>query len=159
MRETLRIIYTARQESIYGLSTWQLRQGGHFVVQTLSQTPSPCWGAIWAKCSVHKWQIGWMSQNPPHTHTTERLQRPVGPNIVYTYGSNLVRCGNKRQRLVDFAPQLPEHCFLFVHLTHTAAWWGQFGNTGIFKNGNSAYSIKNMHCRRVLAFLSQQKSG
>ncbi len=47
-------------KSVYGLSTWQLRQGGHFAVQTkiLSQTPPP----------------------------TEGLQRPLGPNTVFTYG-------------------------------------------------------------------------
>ena len=27
---------------------------------------------------------------------------------------NLVQCGNKRQRWVDFAPQLPQHCFYLL---------------------------------------------
>ncbi len=72
---------------------------------------------------------------------TEGLQRPFGPNTVCTYGrwagcprspgplpplkgskgqlgqihvshgSSLVGCANKRQKGVDFAPQLTQHCF------------------------------------------------
>ncbi len=52
-----------------------------------------------------------MSQTP--VPPTKGVQRLFGPNTVYTYGSNLFRWGNKRQRGggVDFAPQLPQHCF------------------------------------------------
>ncbi len=100
------------------------------------QTPQPPtlhWRspkAIWANYSVHIW-----------------LQRQFGPNTVFTYirlagchrpprpphqwrcskaifrpntvPFNLVWCGNNRQRGVDFAPQLPQHCFWFS-LLYTA---------------------------------------
>ncbi len=75
-------------KSICGLSAKQLWQDRNFVVQTkiLSQPPRH-WRAskaIWTKYSV---------RNAPF---------------------NLVRCRNKRQTGVDFAPQLPQHCFWFV---------------------------------------------
>ena len=59
---------------IYGLSTKQLRQGGHFVVETkvVSWTSHPHWRfskAIWAIYSIHIWELGWMSQTSCHTWT------------------------------------------------------------------------------------------
>ncbi len=96
-----------------GLSTYiAVMAGGHFVVQTkiLSQDTPPHWRAakaIWGNIQcIH--MSGWLDvPGPP-------------PNALL----NLVWCGNKRQRGgVDFALQLPQHCFWFWKETKTLPLW------------------------------------
>ena len=110
--------------------------------------PSPF--MVWAPSSYGRAAILWFRQKfvpdplvppcdlkrpfGPNTVNTH-CKRPFGPNTVYTYVRlagcprplvrnslfNLVWCRNKRQRGVDFAPQLPQHCFLFYVCSSVSA--------------------------------------
>ena len=63
--------------------------------------------------------MSYLDLGPP-TPPAEGLQRPYGQYTVHTYGR---WAGNKRQRWVDFAPQLPQHCFYFSpSLKPTLVW-------------------------------------
>ena len=99
---------------ICGLSTKQLWQGGHFVVQnfcprtsvTLWTAPPPPPLKV-SKGHVGKIQKTHMGGGLDVTHLCHTWDPP--DHMI------LFQCGNKRQSpgRVDFARQLPQHCFWF----------------------------------------------
>ncbi len=92
--------------SIFGLSTilWSDRN-----CHTPPIPPCDLQRSYMGKYSVHIWQVGWMSQTASPTQKVSKGH--LGQIQCAHMALNLVQCGNKRQRGVDFAPQLPQHCF------------------------------------------------
>ena len=132
---------------------------------------------VWAPSSYGRAAILWFRQKfcprtsrPPIT-STEGLQRPYGQYTVYTYGRwagrlntsdesvrnalfNLVQCGNKRQKGVDFAPQLPQHCFWFVYFVSGP----EFLLDNVFLSVSFCWNCYRDLLRRKLLSLSATKT-
>ncbi len=82
-------------KSIYGLIPWPLWQGSHFVVQTKI---------------VSRTSPSHLDQGPPPPHW--RSPKAIyGQYTVHIYLMSHLDLG---QRGIDFAPQLPQHCFWFL---------------------------------------------
>ena len=56
--------------------------------------------------TVYTWEVGWMSQTSCHTWTWDTPPSKVS-EMHYSISSD----AETRDNGVDFAPQLPQHCF------------------------------------------------